>query len=303
MDIEKITVDFEKRFSKKCEKICFCGMPLTILKGEELVLSAALSAGGCAAAASRSDGRFTAEFDGNGKYISENVAELEYHTAEPMLGFLRRLEWLGAKLCGMDVLFEYNTAIYKGYEPLLLSLMYGICRDMPLAWEAAACLSAPKRDIAAVAGVKNALLLHGEKKDTYVKFSDSAAKIVLCKTDGKNRVEKRADKAILKAVKSLSDGDYLKFGQLVTAEYAEAIKAGGITGGTKSLFELAVNLKDSFGCGILEDGGIFAFAENKKVNAFIQNIKKEYENYCGTAPDFYITRTENSGIYGIKRNQ
>ena len=82
------------------------------------------------------------------------------------------------------------------------------------------------------------------------------------------------------------------------SEYTNLLGRNCVRKRTKNLFDLAVRLKDALGLGILESGGIFAVVENKKVSAFVQNLKKEYENYYGTAPDFYITSTENSGIYG-----
>ena len=293
MDFEKIAVDFEKRFSKKCEGILFCGMPLTLLKSENMTLSAALSVGGCIAVSKRRDGRFTAEFDDNKKYISVNVLEAELHKAEPMIEFLTRLEARGAKLGGADVLFEYNTGIYNEYEPLLLSGMYLFCRDMPKPEQAKECLSRKEKDLAAFCGTENTLLLTGEK-NVYIKFRDSAVKIVLCHTGGKNEIPVSDDETLINAAKILSLGDYRRFGELITREYRKCNLKN------KDLFNAALEQKDALGLGIYESGGIFAIVENKKVNSFIQNLKKEYETYCGASPDFYVTRTENSGIYGIK---
>ena len=295
MDFKKIAADFEKRFNKKCEKLFFCGMPLTILKGENLCLSAALSVGGGAAVARRRDGRFTAEFDGNKKYISKNVTDAEPHGSEPMIKFLTRVRECGAKLGGADILFEYNTEIYSEYEPLLLSAMYRFCKDMPDIKNAVMCLSYPKRDIAAFYGLENTLLLAGEK-NVYIKFSDSVAKIVICHIDVKTELPFFTDETLINAAKILSLGDYRRFGELITTEYGKS----NLNNAAKTLFEAAREQKDALGIGIAESGGIFAIVENKKVNAFIQNLKKEYETYYGSAPDFYITRTENSGIYGIK---
>lgn len=291
MDFEKIAVDFEKRFSKKCEGILFCGMPLTLLKSENMTLSAALSVGGCVAVARRRDGRFTAEFDDNKRYISVNVLEAELHKAEPMIEFLTRLKALGAKLGGADVLFEYNTGIYNEFEPLLLSGMYLFCRDMPKPEKARECLSRRERDFVAFCGNENTILLTGEK-NVYIKFRDSAVKIVLCHAGGKNKIPAFSDETVLNAAKILALGDYVRFGELITREY----KACDMKNPAKNLFEIALEQKDALGLGLSESGGIFAIVENKKVNSFIQNLKKEYETYCGTSPDFYVTRTENSGI-------
>lgn len=224
-----------------------------------------------------------------------NVIEAELHKEEPMLEFLTRAKGLGAKLGGADVLFEYNTGIYSEYEPLLLSAMYYFCKDMPKPEQAKACLSCPKRDFAAFCGAENTLLLTGEK-NVYIKFRDSAVKIVLCHAGEKNKIPTFRDETLLNAAKILSLGDYARFGELITREYGGA----EMKSAAKDLFEIALGQKDALGLGIAESGGIFAIVENEKVNAFIQNLKKEYETYCGASPDFYVTRTENSGICGIK---
>ena len=296
MDFEKLARDFEKRFCKKCEKIIFCGMPLTVLKGAGLSLSAALSVGGGAALAVRRDGRFTAEFDDNKKYVSENVADAELHKAEPMLEFLTRVKTFGASLGGADILFEYNTGIYNEYEPLLLTAMYRFCRNMPPPARAALCLSDKKRNMAAFCGVKDTLLLSG-KMNRYVKFRDGAVKIVLCHTGGENEPPVFADEAVIDAANLLASEDYRSFGELITREYSGAEMKRQV----KKLFEIALEQGDALGLGIAESGGIFAIVENRHVNAFVQNLKRQYENYCGASPDFYITRTESSGIYGIRK--
>ncbi|MCR4693649.1 MAG: hypothetical protein K5664_07190 [Firmicutes bacterium] len=293
MNFEKTAKSFEKHFAKSCEKICFAGMPLSIISSKEISLSAALSVGGCAAVARRGDGRFNAEFDDNVKYITSNVIDIEYHKKEPMLGFLARAESLGATLGGADIVFEYNTNIYNEYETLLLSCMYLFCNKMPDVKTAKNCLNNPNRDFASIVGVKDRILMSANGKYTYIKFSDSAVKIVLCHIRDKNYIKECNDNAVKTAAESLAMGDYLHFGEIITHEHYENAKAGKAS---KEAFRLAVKLKDALGCGFLENGGIFAIVENAKVNAFVQNMKKEYATYYGASPDFYITCTENSGV-------
>lgn len=299
MDFEKTAESFEKYFSRKCEKICFAGMPLTILKGEDLCLSASLSVGGCIALSSRKDGRFNARFDDNEKHIVLNVTETEYHKNEPMIEFLTRPERLGAQLLGADIVFEYNTKIYNEYEPLLLSSMYTFCNKMPGIEEAKTCLTDANRDFVSMVGKKDTVLLKSNGKYTYIKFPDSTAKIVLCSLEDKNIIEKSDKMALENAVKSLALGDYESFGEIITHEHIRNIKEGKIGKASREMFELAKKLNDACGLGFLERGGIFAVVMDSRVNAFVQNLKKEYESYYGEAPDFYITRTENSGIKSI----
>ena len=294
MDFEKTAVDFEKRFCRKCERILFCGMPLTVLKSERFCLSVALSIGGSAAVARRRDGRFTAGFDDNKKSVSVNVIDAELHKDEPMLEFMTRVKTFGAKLCGADILFEYNTGIYSEFEPLLLATMYWFCKDMPTPEQLKSCLSHPDRDIVAFYGKKDTLLMSGEK-NIYIRFRDSAVKIVICYIDEKTDLPVFCDETLINASKIISLGDYNRFGELITRAYRQC----NLKKTVRDLFEAALGQRDAIGLGIIESGGIFAIVENKKVNAFIQNLKKEYETYYGSAPDFYIARTENSGIYGI----
>lgn len=294
MNFEKTARSFNMHFGKNCEAMCFCGMSIPLLSGMTTSLSASLSAGGCIASARRTDGRFTAEFDDNQKYITSNVSEIMYHKAEPMPEFLKRAEMCGVTLGGADVLFEYNTGIYNEYKPLLLSSLYLFCPKTVPPEQLKICLSNPITDFAGIIGRRETVLFERNGKCFYVKFSDQIAKIVLCCMNEKNPIGPSEDTAVETAVSSLLAGDYVRFGKIITAETGRKIDKAGK--GTKRLFDLAVKLKDGLGYGILENGGIFAIVENKKVNGFVQNIKTEYENYYGKSPEFYITRTENSGI-------
>ena len=303
MNFEKVAKSFKMHFGRECEAICFSGLGIPIMTGKGISLCASLSAGGCLALSARGDGRFTAEFDDSQKYVSANVSELMYHKGEPMLEFLEKVQRRGTVLGGADVMFQYSAKICGGYEPLLLASACLFCpKTLPPA-EIKSCLSNPMRDFVSMAGRRETFMYIQGEKHIYIKFSDSIAKIVLCCINEENRIEE-ADSAVLKsAALSLSAGDYIRFGKSLTEEYGRLIKGGGAGKRTKSLFETAVCLKDALGLGILEKGGIFAVVENNKVNAFIQNLKKEYENYCGASPDFYVTRTENSGINFLIRKK
>ena len=303
MNFKKTAKSFNMHFGRECEEICFSGISMPIIKGRDASLCASLSAGGCIAVARRVDGRFTAEFDDSPKYVTANVSELIYHRGEPILAFLDKIRTHGTALGGADVLFEYSTGIYGDYEPLLLSATYLFCPKTVPPAQLKKCLSNPLRDFASMAGRRETMLYTQGERHIYLKFSDSIAKIVLCHINEKNKLKDAESVAISAAAQSLSAGDYAQFGKSVTEEYARLIKAGGAGRRTKSLFETAVNLKDALGCGVLEKGGIFAITENNKVNAFVQNLKREYENHCGASPDFYVTRTENSGINFVIRKK
>ncbi|MBQ7751345.1 MAG: hypothetical protein IJR79_00025 [Clostridia bacterium] len=296
MNFEKTAKSFKMHFGRNCERICFSGMSVPILINDSGSFCAAVSVGGAMAVAGRRDGRFTTEFDDNQKYISSNILDLKYHTEEPMLALLWKVQKSGIDLCGADVLFEYNTEIYGGYEPLLLSSLYSFCSKMPVPIKMKCCLSNPLKDFVSMVGKRETLLFTEGEKHTYVQFKSSIAKIVLCCFDEENEIGKMGN--IRDAASILASGDYARFGEMITSEYTNLLGRNCVRKRTKNLFDLAVRLKDALGLGILESGGIFAVVENKKVSAFVQNLKKEYENYYGTAPDFYITSTENSGIYG-----
>ena len=303
MNFEKIAKSFNMHFERECEKIYFSGLGVPIIRGRDASLCASLSVGGCLALARRADGRFTAEFDDSQKYISANVSELINHKGEPMLDFLEKIRKYGTALGGADVLFKYSAGIYEDYKPLLLSATYFFCPKTSPPEKVIACLSNPLTDIVSMVGKKETLLYTQGEKHFYIKFSDNIVKIVLCCINEENKL-KETDTATLKGVAlSLSAGDYLQFGKSVTEEYGSLIEKGGAGRRTKKLFERAVGLKDALGCGILEKGGVFAIVENNKVNAFVQNLKKEYENYFGASPDFYVTRTENSGINFVIRKK
>lgn len=299
MEFEKVSKSFKMRFGVDCEKAIFAGMSLPVMAGEGIHLCAPLSVGGYIAFSHRTDGRFTAEFDANRKHISANVSELRYHREEAMLDFLERIKIKGATLGGADVLFKYNTGIYGGYEPLLLAAHYFFCPQPIPVSTAKLCLSNGDEEYVSLAGKRDKLLFTDGERNIYIKFPDSIAKIVLCCINEKNTLLNMKPYDIKRAVLSLSVGDYARFGMQVTEEYRKMLKTGNIKRSTKALFMLAVKLNDALGCGILKEGGIFAIVENKKTNAFIQNIKTEYEKYYGASPDFYVTRAENSGINAI----
>lgn len=300
MNSEKIEKSFSMRFGRACEQICFCGKGITFLEGSDACLCASVSAGGYLAVARRTDGRFTAEFDDSQKYISSNVSELVYHNGEPLLEFLEQVQKCGVTLGGADVLFRFDTEIYKDFEPLLLSGTYTFCKKTVPPLELKACLTKESAFVEMI-GKKGTLLFSQDGRYEYIKISDKAVKVVLCYIEEENQTGRACDICVKNAAKYLAIGDYVNFGEIITNEYKESIKAGKVGRKTKELFSLALKLKDGLGYGILKDGGIFAVVENKKVNAFVQNIRTEYENYCGAPPDFYITRTENSGINAIKK--
>ncbi|MBR4172825.1 MAG: hypothetical protein IKR46_00440 [Clostridia bacterium] len=298
MEFYKTAQNFNMRFFKDCRAVCFSSMSLPILRGENCGIFAPLSVGGYAAVLPRKDGRFTAEFDDNQKYITANISEIGYHREEPMLSFLKRAEDMGAMLSGAEILFRYNTKIYQEYEPLLLTSTYLFCQKTLPPYELKNCLSAPLKDYASLVGKRGNLLFIEGDKSGYIKFSDSLVKIVLCPVKQKNAPQSIAEISVINAVSSLAMGDYEQFSKIVTAEY-EKMPSGRHT---KALFEIAKRLGDGLGFGILEKGGIFAVVENGKVNTFIHNLKMEYENYCGKAPDFYVASTENSGINAVKKD-
>ena len=303
MDFKKAAKSFNMYYGTDCEKICFSGMSLPILRGGDASICASLSVGGCIAAARRKDGRFTAKSDCSQKYIGSNILELEYHKNQPMLNFLNKIKKSGAELSGMDTLFLYNTKIYEEYEALLLSAAYCFCPKMPMPQEFKDCLSDSLRDFVSLVGKKGTLLFTQGERNIYIKFPDDKIKIVLCCLNEKNKLQNSDSDTVKDAVRSLAAGDCVRFGSAVTAEYARLIDEGCAGRQTKMLFKTAVSLKDALLYGVLEQGGVFAAAENKKVNAFIQNLKKEYENFCGNPPDFYVTMPENSGINFILREK
>ena len=297
MDFEKTAVSFEKRFAKKCERISYAGMPLNVLSERGRSLSAALSVGGCAAIARRDDGRFNVEFDDNNKVISCNVSDVGKHTEEPMLGFLARAEALSVKPGGADIVFEYNTEIYHDFYPILLSSMYFFCGEMPGILSFKDSFEGFEHNMAGLVGRKNTLLLQRGERLDYVPFPNDFFKIVLCCFDEKNTIAENSSGSVLKCAAALLNKDYGTFSKIMTDEAEICLKKGKIGARSKNLFEIAVKLGDAGGCGFLKKGGIFAIVENVKVNAFMQNLRSEYENYYGAAPDFYVTETEDSGIY------
>ena len=97
-----------------------------------------------------------------------------------------------------------------------------------------------------------------------------------------------------RAYEALRLEDYNEFGSLLTAETADMIKAGRLSA-VANLYDVITKRVESIGCGIVDDGALFAVVENKDVDFFVENVSREYCRYYGASPKFYITDTETSG--------
>ena len=47
----------------------------------------------------------------------------------------------------------------------------------------------------------------------------------------------------------------------------------------------------------MEDGNVFSFVENEKIDSFIRNTSSRYEKYFGGNLEFYVTDFADSGFF------
>jgi len=286
MDIEKLKIDFEKRFERECQRTFFVGMPLTIISGQQLQITASLSVGGCILSADRDDGRIVIEYKDNTTYISCNILEFNLHQNIEQIAFLEKLKNCGIKLSGADLLIDFNSDLYNDNEILLtLALAKGITPKDAYA---------VKKDMVGIIGKRSRLLFSNKENFAYLPFCDRYC-IVLCSIDERQKGQPTfKDAVIARAKTELMKENYENFGELVTSCYCS--KKYGTK--TQKMLSLATMLDDGIGYGVLNNGGIFAIVKTDRADTFIYNLKKAYENTVGSAPKFYVTLTANSGFFG-----
>lgn len=295
MNYEKVKEDYKKRYASKCERIYFMGKNLILFKGQGEVLGCSVSVGNFLAMEKRDDERLCVQFSRNDKFITVNASELIRNNDNEIFSTLLKVKEIGGKIGGARMLFYQNSKLHAGDKELLLSALEYFCENIP-----------GRNEIFRHFGMDDAIMMTSCRENyftffngnriEYLPFCNNYYKIVLCHIrDRRVRDFFVSDTEGRRAVELLRSGDYWEFGRILNRNTEYIIERNGLKA-TKNLYSLAVKRKECIGCGVLEDGGVFALIKNDDVDFFVRNLSMEYRRYFGAAPEFYVTDTETNGM-------
>lgn len=289
MEFEKVYTDFEKRYERKCGAAYFIGLPLVFLSSDDTVLGCAVSAGGYAAERDRDDERIMMQFSDNDRFLNCSIAEIKEN--KNIGGIFERAEKAGKRIRGADILMRYNTKLTDTQNQMLIRLL-GKNTDI---FEFIKCFDDYEKNFVCMFSRKNHAVCRNGQEISYLPFSDSEVKIVITDIGGRSdMVTKSSREATEKCIRALNDGDYEKFGKILSEQTAKCINGGAL----KNLFFTAERLGDACGNGIC-GGRLFSVVKNSAVDTYMNNLNREYGRYFGGNPDFYVMRSEDSGICNV----
>lgn len=294
MSCDKVKRDFCKRYASDCENIFFMGKPITFFKGSGGILGCGVSAGSYLALEKRQDDRVMIQFSSTDKFLTFNMESVGVENNNFSRFFLR-LKNMGAKVGGVRLFFYQNSSLSIPDVSLLLMSLDCFCSNLPSRQELMNEFGNYTFQTLAQTGKANYLSYIKGGQTEYLLFRQSGYKIIICKIrDGKGIKVELQRSRIDRAREALRREDYNEFGSLLTAETADVIKAGKLSA-VSNLYNVITKREESVGCGIVDDGALFAVVENKYVDFFIENVSREYARYFGASPKFYITDTETAG--------
>lgn len=294
MNYNKVSEEYEKRFGRKAERIYFIGKPITFFSCRGLTAGCCASVGGYIALSRREDERIIVHFSDNDKFINCSKSGLENNADKRICSLLLEAERYGVCVGGAEILLHYDSEISHPYRQLILTSLEGFCRNVPPLFELAGHFENYEQNILAVSGRKDHLTVTDGGNVRYLPLPDGAVKIVICYTDKKKYTQMHGASGLAQtALDALSAGDFEKFGTALDRYTQGAEKAGRIE---QRLHRLAMRTGDAYGSGYTGDGGLFAIVPNDRVDSYIYSLGKEYREFCGGKPEFYVTRAENSGV-------
>lgn len=293
MELEKVYIDFEKRYGKKCNAACFVGMPIIFFSAHDYFAGCAVSAGGYAAMRERNDERIMIQYSDNDLFLNYKISKMKEN--KNIGEIFLRAENAGVKINGAEILLRYNTRLKNMQNPMLISLLSKISdaenfiKFFDDAEINSICMHSRKN---------HAVCCKGDKI-FYLPFSDEEVKIIITDigTETDMLPECTAEQAE-RFVCALNNRDYEKFGQMLNEQTEMFFNKNAVNGAVKNLFLTAKRLGDAFGSGFC-GGRMFSVMKNGAVDSYMCNLNREYSRYYGGKPDFYVTRSEDSGIYNI----
>lgn len=297
MDFEKIRTDFKKRYGKSCESIYFAGKKIEMFARDGLSVSACLSVGEAMATAKRGDGKITMQFSGTDDMVSFNVSELYENHKNEMAKLLIKAKSLGITPAGADIFIFKNTRITHLFEPLAIGSLSAFCKNVPPNGKQIPLFEDFAENTKTLSGRKGCFTIFDGQKISYASFFGGKYKVVLScdetiSSHGTSFESAYAQEGIL----AIKKGDAKTFGTLLdkdTRKFLEACKESK----THRIYSSAFNSGEALGSGIMEDGNVFSFVENEKIDSFIRNTSSRYEKYFGGNLEFYVTDFADSGFF------
>ena len=145
-------------------------------------------------------------------------------------------------------------------------------------------------DILGITSVKNCISVigNGQMKYTPVNFAGYKIILILC-GDNKINMDVGGEEFSL-AEEYLSRGDVESFGGIIKNNALKVLKKGII----KTIFDIA-SMYSSV-CGITENGSVYIFLEDSKVDEKVKVIDDKIFEKSGQRAEFYICTSDGSGI-------
>ncbi len=299
MNYNKIYEDFNKRFGHEKEYAYFVGKPIEFFSCRGITAGCCVSVGGTIVLSRRNDDRIIVQFSDNDDFINCSKTELENNKDKKICGFFLEAEKYGVNIGGAEILLHYTSEISHQYRQLLMSAMPSFCANVPQKRELAALFDDYGENILAAYARENTLSVIGGGDVNYLPFSDNAVKVILCYAECGGKYELTGNAKIAEtALSALSDGDYEKFGAALNRYTDGLTKKENCSRSARRLHEISMRTDGAYGSGLTSDGGIFAVADNARVDFYMRRVSEEYRKFFGSAPKFYVTRSENSGALG-----
>lgn len=287
MEFEKVYEDFEKRYEKKCDFAFFAGMPIIFFKSPELELGCALSIGGYAAARRRADERVVVQFSDSTDFVTVNLSEREKSRRGTVCGAFYEAYEKGILNNGAEILFRYNTSLYRPDNAMMIKLAEEISgeKTVDLCSDVALGFYSRQNHVTAFDG----------GKPFYYPFPDNLVKIIISDWgERKQPADLCLSEFCEKGVSALEKGDYEKLGVILNEQTKEVLS--GDKSAFCEAFEITKIYGDAYGSGVCRDGKLYSVVPNSSVDMFIFNFSREFKNRIGGKPRFYITRAEDCGI-------
>lgn len=297
MDFEKIKTDFKKRYGKSCENIYFAGKKIEMFTRDGLSVSACLTVGEAMATAKRGDGKITVQFSGTDDMVSFNVAELYENRKNEMAKLLIKAKNLGITPSGADIFIFKNTRITHLFEPLVIGSLSAFCKNVPPNGKQIPLFEDFAENVKTLSGRKGCFTIFDGQKVSYASFFGGKYKVVLSCDENVQAPEKSVRSIYAQeGILAIKKGDAKTFGTLLdkdTRKFLEACKESK----THRIYSSAFDSGEALGSGIMEDGNVFSFVENEKIDSFIRNTSSRYEKYFGGNLEFYVTDFDDSGFF------
>ncbi len=297
MDLEKIKTDFKKRYEKNCENVYFAGKKIEIFRENGLSVSACLTVGEAMATAKRSDGKITLQFSETDDMVSFNVAELYENRKNKMGKLLIKAKNVGITPMGADIFIFKNTGITDLFTPIVIGSLSAFCENVPQKEKLISLFENSPENTKTLSGRHRCFTIFDGQKVNYASFFGGKYKVVLaCDKRGQVPEKSIRSSSVKDGISAIKKGDVKTFGALLdkdTQRFLNNCKASK----TYGIYTAAYNSGDAVGSGIMEDGNIFSFVENGKIDSFIRNTSSRYEKYFGGNLEFYVTDFADSGFF------